>query len=178
MTLNYGIRYDINSTAKPPVQNPNQQLIAAGYLTDRLDLDKNNIGPRFGAAYRVFKNSDRLVIRGGWGLFYGRTPSILLGTVHSNNGVAVQNYSFTGAAIPVTYPNILTAIPTAGRVPVNVFAVQDKYQLARTQQYSCNIEGKLGLTGQPRAVSFHVKDGREHGHARFVGDHWVGGSLA
>ncbi len=144
LTLNYGIRYDINSTAKPPVQNPNPQLLAAGYLTDRLDLDKNNIGPRFGAAYKVFKNSDRLVVRGGWGMFYGRTPSILLGTVHSNNGIAVQNYSFTGTAIPVTYPNILTSIPTAGRLPVNVFAIQENYQLARTQQYSFNIEGKVG----------------------------------
>ncbi len=143
LTLNYGVRYDINSTAKPPVRNPNQQLIAAGYLTDRLDLDKNNIGPRFGAAYRVFKDSQRLVLRGGWGLFYGRTPSILLGTVHSNNGLAVQNYSFTGAAIPVSYPNVLTSIPAAGRLPVNVFAVQDKYQLARTQQYSFSVEGNV-----------------------------------
>jgi hypothetical protein len=144
LTLNYGIRYDLIATAKPPVQNPNQQLIGAGYLTDRLDLDKNNIGPRFGAAYRVFKKSDRLVLRGGWGLFYGRTPSILLGTVHSNNGIAVQNYSFTGTAIPVTYPNILTSIPPSGRVPVNVFAVQQNYQLARTQQYSFNVEAKVG----------------------------------
>ena len=86
-------------------------------VTDRLDLDTNNWGPRLGVAYRLL-NSDRLVLRGGWGLFYGRTPSILTGTVHTNNGVQILNYSFTGA-IPVTYPNILTSIPPP--TPVNIF---------------------------------------------------------
>src|SRR5690606_10309465 len=38
--------------------------------------------------------------------------------------------------------------------------------LSREQYYSAidHIEGRLGLTGQPRAVVFHVKDGREHCH--------------
>jgi Carboxypeptidase regulatory-like domain/TonB dependent receptor len=144
LTLNYGLRYDINATAKPPVRNPNTDLVAAGYLTDRLDLDKNNFGPRLGAAYKVFKNSDRLVLRGGWGVFYGRTPSILIGTVHSNNGIAVQNYSYNGFAnIPVTYPNLLNSIPASGRAAVNIMAIQPNYQLARTQQFSFNIEGQL-----------------------------------
>jgi hypothetical protein len=143
LTLNYGLRYDLNVTAKPPVRNTDPQLIGAGYLTDRLDVDKNNVGPRFGAAYRVLPNSDKLVVRGGWGLFYGRTPSILIGTVHSNNGIAVQNYSFTGAAVPVTYPNILAGIPSTGRLPVNVFVMAPNYQLAQTQQFSLNVEGQV-----------------------------------
>ncbi|MCS7023315.1 MAG: TonB-dependent receptor [Bryobacteraceae bacterium] len=143
LTLNYGLRYDIMRTAKPPVRNPHPQLEQADIRTDRLDLDTNNFGPRLGVAYRVFKNSDRLVLRGGWGMYYARTPAILLGTVHSNNGLSVQNYLFSGAAIPVTYPNILTAIPPTGRVPVNIFAVEPNYELGRTQQWSFNIEGRV-----------------------------------
>jgi hypothetical protein len=84
------------------------------------------------------------VLRGGWGIFYGRTPGILTGTVHTNNGVQVQNYSFAGTAIPVSYPNIMTAIPTAGRTPVNIFGFQRDFQQPRTQQASLNIETRIG----------------------------------
>jgi hypothetical protein len=32
------------------------------------------------------------------------------------------------------------------------------------RDYIDRVEGKLGLTGQPRAITFHIKDGREHCH--------------
>jgi hypothetical protein len=40
-------------------------------------------------------------------------------------------------------------------------------QLTREQylDYADRVEKKLGLEGQPRAVVFHIKDGREHCHA-------------
>ena len=38
------------------------------------------------------------VARAGYGLFYGRTPSIMVGTAHSNNGVNVQTITFRGAS--------------------------------------------------------------------------------
>src|SRR6185295_8056950 len=78
------------------------------------------------------------------GLFYARTPAILIGTVHSNNGIAIQNYSFNGFAnIPVTYPNLLSSIPSTGRLPVNILEVEPDYQLGRTQQFSFNVEGRV-----------------------------------
>ena len=137
LTLNYGIRYDLMNTADPPVANPNEQLRAAGYRTDFMPLDKNNWGPRFGLAYRVTKD-ERMVVRGGYGVFYGRTPAILTGTVHSQNGIQVQNYSFT-ANIPVTYPNILAAPPAVNRTP-NIFAFERNYQQPSTQQWSAQTE--------------------------------------
>ncbi len=143
LTLNAGLRYDLTNPAKPPFFNPDPRLAAFGVVTNRLDLDRNNFGPRLGFAYRV-TGSDRLVLRGGWGIFYGRTPGILTGTVHTNNGVQVQNYSFAGTAIPVSYPNIMTAIPTAGRTPVNIFGFQRDFQQPRTQQASLNIETRIG----------------------------------
>jgi len=141
LTLNYGLRYDLLDADPPPFLNPDPVLAQNGIRTNRLDLDKNNWGPRFGAAWRVF-DSDRLVVRGGWGLFYGRTPAILTGTVHTNNGVQVQNYLFSGAAIPVTYPNILAAIPPSGRTPVNIFHFSPGFQQPQSQQASLNIEGR------------------------------------
>jgi outer membrane receptor protein involved in Fe transport len=142
LTLNYGLRYDLFNPDKPPFFNSDPRLAAFNVVTNRLDLDKNNWGPRVGAAYRVL-SSDRLVLRGGWGLFYGRTPSILTGTVHTNNGVQVQNFLFSGTAIPVTYPNILGAIPPAGRTPVNIFNFGPGFEQPQTQQASFNLETRF-----------------------------------
>jgi hypothetical protein len=142
LTLNYGLRYDLMDTADPKVANPNAQLAATGYRTDFMPLDKNNFGPRFGFAYRLTKD-DRMVLRGGYGFFYGRTPAILTGTVHSQNGIQVQNYTFNAPNIPVTYPNILTSIPATGRLPVNIFAFEKNYQQPATRQWSLQLETKL-----------------------------------
>lgn len=143
LTLNYGLRYDLLDADPPPFLNPDPVLAQNNIRTNRLDLDRNNWGPRFGAAWRVL-DSDRLVVRGGWGLFYGRTPAILTGTVHTNNGVQVQNYLFSGAAIPVTYPNILAAIPASGRTPVNIFHFAPDFDQPQSQQASLNVEGRIG----------------------------------
>ena len=140
LTLNYGVRYDLMNTADPPVANPNEQLRAAGYRTDFMPLDKNNFSPRLGLAYRVTKD-ERMVIRGGYGVFYARTPAILTGTVHSQNGIQVQNYSFT-TNIPVTYPGILSAPPAVNRTP-NIFVFEKDYQQPSTQQWSAQTEFRV-----------------------------------
>jgi hypothetical protein len=53
------------------------------------------------------------VIRGGYGIFYGVTPAIMIGTAHSNNGINVQTLTYTGASVP-TYPQKFTTPPTGG----------------------------------------------------------------
>ena len=58
------------------MKNPDPQLAAFGLDTSAWDNDTNNVGPRFGFAYKPL-SSDKLVVRGGYGLFYGRTPQIL-----------------------------------------------------------------------------------------------------
>src|SRR5262249_32305724 len=77
-----------------------------------LSNDTNNIGPRFGFAYKPL-NSDRLVIRGGYGLYYGRTPQILVSTAYNQNGISAASLTFTGSAIP-TYPNNFSSQPASG----------------------------------------------------------------
>ncbi|WP_334147203.1 relaxase/mobilization nuclease domain-containing protein [Hyphomicrobium sp.] len=50
--------------------------------------------------------------------------------------------------------------------PLYSLAINPASPLSREQYMAAidHIEGKLGLTGQPRAVVFHVKDGRKHCH--------------
>ena len=94
-------------TDPPPVRNPDPQLASADINTSPLDADTNNWGPRLGVAWSP--PSGGLAVRGGWGLFYGRTPSIMLGTAHSNNGINIVSLTFTGDAVP-TYPNNFSQI--------------------------------------------------------------------
>lgn len=142
LTLNYGLRYDIFKYQQATVDNPDAGLHATNIRTNVVNVDYGNIGPRFGFAYKPF-SSDRMVIRGGYGIFYARTPSILIGTAFSQNGIQVRNYTLTPASpfFP-TYPNILASVPAVGLSP-NLFVMQPDFQSPRTHQYSLNIETAL-----------------------------------
>ena len=109
LTINAGLRYDFQKIAQPTVRNPDAQLAAAGINTAEVPEDHNNIAPRLGFAWTP-NTASRTVVRGGYGIFYGRTPAIMIGTAHSNNGINVQTLTFTGALIP-TYPAIYHVDP-------------------------------------------------------------------
>ena len=139
LTLNYGYRYDLMSYAQPSVLNPDAGLAAAGLRTNFINKDTNNHAPRFGFAYRADQQGKH-VLRGGYGIFYGRTPSILIGTAHSQNGIQVQTYTLT-SNLP-TYPNILAAPPTSSRTP-DIYVVDPKYVQALTAQWNFSYEVQL-----------------------------------
>lgn len=109
LSFNFGLRYDYQDLAQPSVLNPAASLAAAGIRTDFINQDKNNFGPRIGFAWSPSTRIP-MVVRGGYGVYYGRTPSIMVGTAHSNNGLNVQTRTFTGSAIP-SFPNTLCGPP-------------------------------------------------------------------
>ncbi|MGI8746049.1 MAG: TonB-dependent receptor [Bryobacteraceae bacterium] len=142
LTLNYGLRYDFFNYAQPSVKNPDPGLAAMGLDTSRIHRDPNNIAPRFGFAYKA-NQAGTIVARGGYGIYYGRTPSILTGTAFSQNGIQVQTYTLNAATggIP-TYPNILTAPPALNRRP-DIFVFAPNYVQPLTHQWSFNLEVQL-----------------------------------
>ncbi|HUS06093.1 MAG TPA: TonB-dependent receptor, partial [Bryobacteraceae bacterium] len=140
LTLNYGGRYDLFDYAQPQVKNPDAGLAALHLDTSHINRDTNNLAARFGFAYKLNRNG-RTALRGGYGMYYGRTPSILTGTAFSQNGIQVQTYTLT-SNIP-TYPNILSAPPTLSRTP-DIYVFAPDYVQPLTHQFSLNFETQLG----------------------------------
>ena len=139
LTFNLGVRYDKQGIAQPTVRNPDAQLLAAGIDTSVVPEDTNNVGIRLGFAWTP-KGHDTTVVRGGYGMFYGRTPAIMIGTAMSNNGINVQTLTFTAAQAPV-YPNIFPSIPTGVVLPKpTIFVFDPNFENPLVHQASLGIE--------------------------------------
>ena len=144
LTLNIGLRYDYQKLKCPPITNPDTLLLSNGIDTGRCPKDKNNFGPRFGASYAF---DEKTVVRGGYGIFYGRTPAIVLGTAHSQNGINVTGINLNTPALiaagGLTYPNIFSAPPAAGGANPNLFLFAANYQQPYVEQGRLGIEREV-----------------------------------
>lgn len=151
LTVNLGLRYDLERVAQPTVQNP--ALLPVGINTAHIQNDVNNVGPRIGFAWTPLANN-RMVVRGGYGIFYGVTPSILYGTATSNNGISIQTLVFDSTTTPVisSYPaNICggsataapsqCSAPAGGKAtPTDVFVFESDFKQPIVQQWSFGTE--------------------------------------
>ncbi|HMA17773.1 MAG TPA: TonB-dependent receptor, partial [Thermoanaerobaculia bacterium] len=139
LTLNLGLRYDFQDVARGDVRNPDPQLAAAGLDTRTVPDDTDNWAPRLGIAWDVGRDG-RTLVRGGYGIFYGRTTGIMIGTAHSNNGINVQTITFTGSQVP-TYPNTFASIPSGAAIPKpTIFVFEPDFQNPKVQQASVGID--------------------------------------
>lgn len=143
LTLNLGLRYDYQDLADPSVKNPSATLAAIGIDTTTPVRDGNNFAPRFGFSYAF---DDKTVVRGGYGIFYGRTPSIMVGTAHSQNGIQVTGVSLNCTLVPnpcLTYPNIFTTAPTGGALTPSLYVFARDYAQPYIQQGRVGVEREL-----------------------------------
>ncbi len=143
LTLNLGVRYDYEALACPPVTNPDTLLLNNGINTGNCPKDKNNFAPRAGFSYSP---DEKTVVRGGFGLFYARTPAIVLGTAHSQNGINVTGVNLTAAQLTtlgLSYPNILTVVPTVGSANPNLYYFAPDYVQPYVEQGRLGVEREL-----------------------------------
>jgi len=141
LTINIGLRYDLFNYRQPTTLNSNPALLGMGLKTNVIPIDHTDISPRFGLAYKPF-DDDKTVVRAGYGVFYARTPGLILSTAILQNGIDVLTYSLT-SGLPA-YPNVLSSAPAAGLAPPSINLFDPNFRSPRVQQYNFQIERALG----------------------------------
>jgi outer membrane receptor protein involved in Fe transport len=128
VTFNLGLRYEYQKFPDAQLPNPGNGLIpntnvTFNQATSQLPSDKNNFGPRFGFAAAI-TDDGKTSLRGGYGLYYGRTINSTIFNAVLNTGVAggqtLVSLQPTNSAAPV-FPNVLTSAP-AGAAAIQYFA--------------------------------------------------------
>lgn len=134
VTFNFGLRYEMQALPTPP--NPNPLVPESA----KLNTDTNNFGPRLGFAWGLGAQQKQ-VLRGGYGMYYGRTQNSTLFVHMFQNGVFQRTFnlnptqagSCAATAAGLTLPNVLFPLPstappfnpifgTGGPTPSTVFS--------------------------------------------------------
>lgn len=107
LTLNLGVRYELQDVPQPP--KPNTLTPLTTLYTSTLNIDKNNFGPRIGIAWNPYPGT---VIRTGYGMFYGKTSNSTFYALRVENGVYQQTFNCTVTSCPsLTFPNLIFTPP-------------------------------------------------------------------
>jgi hypothetical protein len=189
LTMNIGVRYDLPTlyvNSKGDMVNWYQNLNALVILLRRstpgaypglpivngdsiglnagnyLHNDLKQVAPRFGLAYRPL-NSNRLVLRGGYGIYYDPMPwkfgSYILGTNPPFAGTI--SYEPSSNTIPTLFLN--NAFPTgSGSTPsgVGIVAQDASARYPLTHQWNATVETQLASNTVLRAT--YLGSEREH----------------
>ena len=175
LTVNLGVRYEIPFARTeahnflrgfdPTVINPDigipGALVSAGAVSPKSRYRAlaantySNVAPRIGFAYQL---RDTLVVRGGWGIFYGPlqyNPDITAGTLgYSVARLTTPTADYSqSAAFLSTYPAAPQAIPSSqfidpgcspvARACTDVQYFNSPYRTGLVQQFSFNIQNEL-----------------------------------
>jgi hypothetical protein len=140
VTLNLGVRYDLQHVPAPPQPNMGRPIL--NLYTATLNNDKNNIQPRLGLAWQIDRNT---VLRLGYGIFYGKTSNSTYYALRVENGVYQQTFSgCTPTSCGPTFPNVFFLPP--GPAPAAPFAGALAPQVALPPGLTAASAGIHGMT--------------------------------
>ncbi len=153
LALTLGIRYDLQ-TFRTDRLKTNPLWPDSGKVPN----DTNNIAPRFGFSYSLW-DEHPLVVRGGYGLFYTRIPSIYTSAIETENGINrthlfLDNMDFYDRQVFPKYPNaIADCDPSAkscqapasvsGNLTSEVSAFSPDFKTPFVQQASLSLEKEV-----------------------------------
>jgi hypothetical protein len=114
LTINLGLRYDIQYVPPPP--HPATYTPLATLYTSTLNIDNAAFQPRLGIAWNFAKNN---VLRIGFGVYYGKTSNSVYYALRDQNGVVEQTFNCNPASTAalcqsLTFPNVLFPLTGLG----------------------------------------------------------------
>ncbi len=142
LTINYGLRYDYQQLPEAVAPNP------AIPETQNIPSDKTNFGPRIGVAWDIAGNG-RTVMRGRWGLYYGRAPNGTIFNALTQTGLTDAESNVISLTLQPAqpdaplYPNILPLLPASAAGGTSVFRLDPDYKRPRLQEMNVGVEREI-----------------------------------
>jgi len=115
LTVNAGLRYDVQMTPAPGTVNNNYAPLST-YYSQTIKNVLNRVQPRIGFSYSLFKGT---LVRGGYGIFSALNQGSTYYAMRVENGVVQINYNYTGCKSSVG-----TAKSTCPTVPSTASSLQ------------------------------------------------------
>lgn len=154
LTLNLGLRWDFEKMPDPQIPNPSLPLSSV------FPSDKNNFGPRVGFAWDLTGHG-KSVVRGGYGIYYGRIINSTISNAITNTGAANSQLQFqlrpTDPGAP-RYPNVL-ASPAGTTFPPDVVVFANDTQNPMIHEFDLVFEHQIA-TNTAVSVSYVGSLGR------------------
>jgi hypothetical protein len=152
LTVNFGLRYEaqMNGDPKNPIANPDGTIGSVRQapgtelrpIPQTIASDTNNLGPRLGISWDP-KGDGKTVVRGGAGIYYGRTAAIFMPT--GGSGVRDSTGFYFGALPPgATFPDTPpSVIPVSPGLVSSVNFVSEDFQNLRVLQTNIGVEREI-----------------------------------
>ncbi len=143
LTLNYGLRYDLQVLPQPPVCNPDFKL------TCKIGYGKKNFAPRVGFAYG-WGGPRTTVVRGSFGLFYAQEDLLDVAQATLSNGISrpflvAVGPGFGNSNPIVTFPTSLTSFPSGAGGTPSLVVFAPNFRSPYVEQGNVAVEHQFGV---------------------------------
>ncbi|HSN54463.1 MAG TPA: carboxypeptidase regulatory-like domain-containing protein [Candidatus Sulfomarinibacteraceae bacterium] len=139
-TLTYGLRYELQDHDDPKETNPLYPF------TGQIPDDGDNFAPRVGFAWDI-GGEGKAVLRGGVGIFYDNTPTLLDANAMLTNGIRVVRYSVRCASNPGVCPDFpdrwSSPDELGDAVKPDIFVYDPSFENPQTLRASIGYEREL-----------------------------------